>query len=128
MDPKPAPDADLAGRIIDLAMQVHGNTGPGLYAAAYQQCLCHELSRAGIAFQEHVPLPIRYGGAEIESGFLADVIVQNEVILHLKAVDEITPLHDTELFTYLTLSECRVGLMINFNTVSPADGIRRRVR
>lgn len=109
-------------------MQVHSIIGPGLSAADYQQCLCHELSKADMPSEEQVPLPIRYNGVEIESGFLADIVVQNEVLLEIKAVEQFTPLHDTELFTYLHFSTCRVGLLINFNTVSLTDGIRRRVQ
>jgi len=118
------PDADLTDRIIELAMRVHSATGPGLPDAIYQQCLCLELSKAGIPFEQQVSLPLRYDGSVIEADFFADIIVQNEIILGIKAVDEFTPLHDTEMFTYLHLSSCRAGLMINFNTVSLADGIR----
>lgn len=118
------PDTDLADRIIELAMRVHSATGPGLFDSAYQHCLCIELSKAGIPFAEHVPLPLRYKGSVTESDFFADLIVGDEVLVGIKAVDEFTPLHDTEMFTYLHLSSCRAGLMINFNTISLTDGIR----
>jgi GxxExxY protein len=121
------PDNDLTHRIIGLAMRVHTRLGPGLLESVYHRCLCHELSRAEIPFNQQVQLPIRYDGVEIGSGYLADIIVQNKVILELKSVETLHPLHEAQLLTYLRLSTCRVGLLINFNTVSLTDGIRRRV-
>jgi GxxExxY protein len=127
MNPEFAPDGDLTYRIIGLAMRVHGRLGPGLLESAYHRCLCHELSQADLKFDQQVRLPIKYDGIEIESGYLADIIVRGEVILELKTVDQFHPLHEAQLLTYLRLSSCRVGLLINFNTVSLTDGIRRRV-
>jgi GxxExxY protein len=121
------PDGDLTYRIIGLATRVHSRLGPGLLESAYHRCLCHELSQADLKFDQQVRLPIRYDGIEIESGYLADIIVRGEVILELKTVEQFHPLHEAQLLTYLRLSSCRVGLLINFNTVSLTDGIRRRV-
>jgi GxxExxY protein len=121
------PDGDLTYRIIGLAMRVHSRLGPGLLESAYHRCLCHELSQADLKFDQQVRLPIHYDGIEIESGYLADIIVRGEVILELKTVEQFHPLHEAQLLTYLRLSSCRVGLLINFNTVSLTDGIRRRV-
>jgi GxxExxY protein len=121
------PDGDLTYRIIGLAMRVHSRLGPGLLESAYHRCLCHELSQADLKFDQQVRLPINYDGIEIESGYLADIIVRGEVILELKTVEQFHPLHEAQLLTYLRLSSCRVGLLINFNTVSLTDGIRRRV-
>jgi|SRR5580658_3023585 len=118
---------DLTHRIIGLAMRVHRSLGPGLLESVYHRCLCHELSQAGLPFDQQVPLPIRYDGIELESGYLADIIVNGEVILELKAVERFSPLHEAQLLTYLRLSSCLIGLLINFNTVSLTDGIRRRV-
>ena len=127
MNPAFLPDGDLTYRIIGLAMRVHSRLGPGLFESVYHRCLCHELSRAEIPFDQQVRLPIRYDNVEIDSGYLADIIVRGEVILELKAVEQFHPLHEAQLLTYLRLSSCRVGLLINFNTVSLTDGIRRRV-
>jgi GxxExxY protein len=127
MNPEFAPDGDLTYRIIGLAMRVHSRLGPGLLESAYHRCLCHELSQADLKFDQQVRLPIHYDGIEIESGYLADIIVRGEVILELKTVEQFHPLHEAQLLTYLRLSSCRVGLLINFNTVSLTDGIRRRV-
>jgi GxxExxY protein len=118
---------NLTGRIIGLAMRVHRRLGPGLLESAYHQCLCYELSQAGISFQQQVRLPIRYGDIEIESGYRADIIVQDEVILEIKSVEQISPLHEAQLLTYLRIGSFKVGLLINFNMVSLTDGIRRRV-
>jgi GxxExxY protein len=118
---------DLTYRIIGLAMRVHTRLGPGLLESVYHRCLCYELSRAGIPFGQQVPLPLRYDDIEIDAGYIADIIVRDEVIVELKSVEQFTPLHDTQLLTYLRLSSCRIGLLINFNTVSLTDGIRRRV-
>lgn len=120
-------DSDLSYRIIGSAMRVHTHLGPGLLESVYHRCLCHELSHAHIPFEQQVPLPIRYRGVEINSGYLADIIVHNQVILELKAVEHLHPLHEAQLLTYLRLSPCRIGLLINFNTVSLTDRIRRRV-
>jgi len=122
-----SPDADLTYRIIGLAMRVHRHLGPGLLESAYQRCLCHELSQAAILFEQQVRLPIRYNGIEIESGYQADIIVRGEVIMELKAVEQLNALHEAQLLTYLRMSGCRTGLLINFNTLSLTDGIRRRV-
>lgn len=118
---------DLTRRIIGLAMRVHRRLGPGLLESVYHRCLCHELSEAGIPFGRQVALPIQYDGIELESGYLADIIVNGEIILELKSVERLSPLHEAQLLTYLRLSSCRIGLLINFNTVSLTDGIRRRV-
>ena len=118
---------NLTGRIIGLAMRVHRHLGPGLLESVYHQCLCYELSQAGISFQQQVRLPIHYGDIEIESGYRADVVVQDAVILEIKSVELISPLHEAQLLTYLRIGSFKVGLLINFNTVSLTDGIRRRV-
>ena len=118
---------DLTGHIIGLAMRVHRRLGPGLLESAYHHCLCYELSQARIPFEQQVRLPIRYGDIELESGYRADIVVADEVILELKALDSLNALHDAQLLTYLRLGSCKVGLLINFNVVSLTDGIRRRV-
>ena len=106
-------------------MRVHSRLGPGLLESVYHRCLGHELSQAGIPFGQQVRLPIRYD--EIDSDYLADIIVRGEIIPELKTVEQFSPLHEARLLTYLRLSSCRIGLLINFNTVSLMDGIRRRV-
>ena len=127
MKPADALDGELTYRIVGLAMRVHRQLGPGLIESVYHRCLCHELTQAEISHEQQVRLAIRYDGIEIGSGYSADIIVRNKVILELKAVERLIPLYEAHLLTYLRLSGCQVGLLINFNTVSLTDGIRRRV-
>lgn len=123
-----APDSSsLTRRIIGLAMRVHTRLGPGLLESAYEHCLCHEFERNGLAYARQVDLPLNHDGTFLDCGYRADVIVSNEVILELKSIRQILPLHDAQLLTYLRLSACRIGLLLNFNTLSLKDGIRRRV-
>ena len=127
MDQDPSRTKDLTHRIIGLAMRVHRRLGPGLLESVYERCLCHELGKEGIAFQRQVPLPVPYDDILLDCGYIADIIVDGQVILELKAVERTQPLHEAQLLTYLRLSPCRVGLLINFNTVSLTDGIKRCV-
>ncbi|HXA25904.1 MAG TPA: GxxExxY protein [Acetobacteraceae bacterium] len=118
---------DITHRIIGAAMRVHRRLGPGLLESVYEACLCHELRRAAIPFDRQVRLPVRYDGVTLDCGYVADIIVQATVVLELKSVEHIMPLHQAQLLTYLRLTDCRIGLLINFNTVSLTDGIRRYV-
>jgi GxxExxY protein len=127
MDRLHFPESDLTYRIIGLAMQVHRRMGPGLLESVYLWCLCHELSCASIPYERQVRMPVRYDGVALGTGYIADVVVNGAVVLELKAVEQISPLHEAQLLTYLRLSSCSVGLLINFNTVSLTDGIRRCV-
>jgi GxxExxY protein len=122
-----APSSELTYRIIGLAMRVHRRLGPGLLESIYEKCLCYELVRAEIPFQRQVPLSVHYDDALLDCGYVADIIVDNRVILELKSVERLLWLHEVQLLTYLRLTECRAGLLINFNTVSLTDGIKRRV-
>jgi GxxExxY protein len=123
------PDANsLTHRIIGLAMRVHTRLGPGLLESAYERCLCHEFDRDVLPYARQVDLPMDYDGVLLDCGCRADIIVNHEVILELKAVEHILPLHEAQLLTYLRLSQCRIRLLINFNALSLKDGIRRRVR
>ncbi len=90
---------DLTGRIISLAVKVHRRLGPGLLEAVYEQCLCHELTEAGLSHQRQAPLPIQYGDVQLDCGYRVDVIVDEQVILEIKSVDAITPLHQAQLLT-----------------------------
>jgi GxxExxY protein len=122
------PDTDdLTHRIIGLAMRVHTRLGPGLLESAYERCLCHEFDQNALAYARQVDLPLEYDGVILDCGYRADIIVDNAVILELKSVEHIRPLHEAQLLTYLRLSRCRFGLLLNFNTRSLKDGIRRRI-
>ena len=118
---------DLTRRIIGLAMRVHTRVGPGLLDSAYERCLCHEFDQNALAYARQVDLPLDYDGVLLDCGYRADIIVANEVLLELKSVEHALPLHEAQLLTYLRLSQCRIGLLLNFNTLALKDGIRRRV-
>ena len=105
----------LTGAILGCAIEVHRTLGPGLLESAYETCLVCELTRAGLAFEAQVPVPIVYKGEEFPCAFRADLIVERRVLVELKAVDCLLPVHDAQLLTYLKLRSLRVGLLINFN-------------
>lgn len=120
-------DNTLTHQIIGLAMRVHSRLGPGLLESAYEQCLCHEFDRNALPYTRQTDLPLRYDGITPECGYRADFIVKNAAIVEIKSIEHILPVHEAQLLTYLRLSGCRVGLLLNFNTLSLKDGIRRRV-
>ena len=118
---------EITGAIIDAAMKVHSVLGPGLLESAYETCLKHELRQRRIFVESQVTLPIVYDGVLIDAGFRADLMVEGQVIVELKAVEKMTPLYEAQLLTYLKLSKLKVGLLINFNVLHLKDGIRRIV-
>ena len=118
---------ELTERVIGLAIEVHRNTGRGLFESVYEQCLCHELREAGIPCECQVPIPVIYKGLSIGAGFRADIVVAREVILEIKAIASILPAHEAQLHTYLSMSGIHVGLILNFNARRLIDGIRRYV-
>ena|SRR5579862_1370959 len=113
--------------IIGAAIDVHRQLGPGLLESAYEECLCHELHLCGMAFERQVELPVSYRGLNLDCGYRIDLIVEKEVLLELKAIERILPIHEAQLLTYLKLSRKRVGLLINFNVPILTQGIRRRM-
>lgn len=120
-------DDGLTERIIGLAIKVHRHFGPGLLKSVYEACLCHELRQCGIAVARQVSLPLFYDGIELENDYRADLIVEGRVILEIKSVERIVPVHEAQMLTYLRVSGCRVGLLMNFNCVRLKDGLRRFV-
>ena len=118
---------ELTRAIIGAAIEVHRVLGPGLLESVYEECLCYELSLRGLKFNRQVPLPVVYKEVKLDCGYRMDVVVEDAVILELKSVEAIAPIHEAQLLTYLKLSEKRVGLMINFNMPVLKDGIVRRV-
>ena len=117
----------LTDRVIGLAIEVHRHTGPGLLESVYELCLCRELRDAGIAFARQVAIPIVYKGAPVGDGFKADIIVVHELILEIKSVTAILPIHEVQLRTYLRMSGIHIGLLLNFNAPRLVDGLRRYV-
>ena len=118
---------DVSSRVIGAAIEVHRELGPGLLESAYEECLCYELSQAGLAFERQLTLPVQYKRIRLDCGYRADLVVQGVVLLELKAVSEVTDVHIAQLMTYLRISRIRVGLLINFNAASIKAGIIRRV-
>ena len=119
------PGPILTDRIIGLAIKVHRTLGPGLLEAVYSHCLCWELRHANLDFQREVPLPVLYEDVRLSRGYVADIIVARTVLLELKAVERILPVHEAQIRTYLRLSGCRVALLMNFNAVLLKDDLRR---
>jgi GxxExxY protein len=111
--------------ILGAAVEVHRH--PGLLESAYEECLCHELCLRKLSFQRQVVLPIDYKGLKLNGGYKIDLIVQDEVVVELKAVEKLLPIHQAQLLTYLKLARKRVGLLINFNVPLLTQGIIRRV-
>jgi len=113
--------------ILGAALEVHRHLGPGLLESAYEECLCHELRLQELSFQRQVDLPVKYKGLKLNCSYKIDLIVQDEVIVELKAVEKLLPIHQAQLLTYLKLAQKRVGLLINFNVPLLTQGIIRRV-
>jgi GxxExxY protein len=116
---------ELSGRILSCAIMVHKILGPGLLESAYSECLYYELSNRGIHTLKEVPMPLIYKEQEMDIGYRLDLLVEGKIIIEVKAVDELIPIYHAQLMTYLKLSGCRLGLLINFNVHFLKDGIRR---
>lgn len=123
----PLLEKDLTNRIIGAAIDVHRALGPGLLESAYQLCLAQECRLQKMHFEEQVVLKLNYKGIELDGGYRIDFIFDKRVIVELKAVEEVIPVHETQLLTYLKLTGIHVGLLINFNTPILKNGIYRRV-
>jgi GxxExxY protein len=113
--------------VIGSAIEVHKRLGPGLLESAYEACLCFELDNSGMKFSRQKSISIEYKNVQLNCGFRADIIVDDRLLLELKAVEKISPIHEAQLLTYLKLTGLRTGLILNFNTVLLKDGIRRMV-
>lgn len=117
----------LTDRIIGCAIEVHKNMGPGLWESVYEACLCEEFKDNGLDFEKQKEIEIVYKGTPLEKKFRADLVVEKQVLVELKAVDELKPIHEAQLLTYMRLTETRVGLLLNFNTTLLKNGIQRMV-
>ena len=115
----------LTERVIGLAIDVHRQLGPGLLESAYEECLCCELAQANLAFRRQVALPVVYKSVGLDCGYRLDVVVEGRVVLELKTVERLMPIHETQMITYLRLSGIPIGLLLNFNSVVLKHGIRR---
>jgi GxxExxY protein len=118
----------LAKRTLDAAFHVHSTVGPGLLESAYMACLVYELRKAGLFVQTEVPVPIVYDGVKLtDVGYRIDILVEKELVIEVKSMETSRPVHLSQLISYLKLSDCRLGLLLNFNVESFRDGIYRRV-
>lgn len=120
-------EEQLTEQIIGSAIEVHRELGPGLLESAYEGCLCHEFHLRNLTFQRQVDLPVTYKGVNLDCGYRIDLIVENLVILELKSIEQILPIHQAQLLTYLRIGRKKVGLLINFNVSVLKNGIVRRV-
>jgi GxxExxY protein len=118
---------EITRAIIGAAIEVHKLLGPGLLESSYEECLCHELALRQIPFERQQPLPLEYKGIHLDCGYRLDLLVAGLVVVEVKAVEEILPVHEMQLVTYLRLGGWKVGLLINFNVPVLRQGIRRRV-
>jgi len=117
----------ITEQIIGAAIEVHRALGPGLLESAYEECLCRELSLREIPFERQRPLPVEYKGTTLDCGYRLDLLVMGTVVVEIKAVESIEPIHEAQLLTYLKLGGWKLGLLINFNVPVLKDGIRRRI-
>jgi GxxExxY protein len=118
---------ELSRKVIGRAIEVHRNLGPGLLESTYRQCLACELSHAEIQFQMEVPLPVRYKEILLDCGYRIDLLVSGDLIVEIKCVETLLPIHQTQILTYMRLSKIPVGLIINFNVTKLQNGIKRFV-
>jgi GxxExxY protein len=117
----------LTHQIIGAAIEIHRTPGPGLLESCYRRCLCRELMLRAIPFQQEKGLPLEYKGLKLECGYRIDVLVSGLVVVEVKSVEALSPVHDAQLLTYLRLGGWRVGLLINFNVILLKDGIHRKI-
>jgi len=113
--------------IIGASIEIHKTLGPGLLESVYEECLCTELALRGVAFTRQYPVPVEYKGSKLECGYKLDLLVENQVVVEIKSVQKLMPVHEAQLLTYLRLGKWRIGLLINFNVVILKDGIKRKV-
>ncbi len=119
--------ANLTSQIIQSAMEVHNQLGPGLLESAYEECLSYELRKIGLKTETQIPTPLVYKDIKLDCGYRIDILVDDTVIVELKSVDTILPVHEAQILTYLKLAHKEVGLLINFNVKHLKEGIKRFV-
>jgi GxxExxY protein len=118
---------EIGDIVLGGAMKVHSALGPGLLESAYEICLAHEITKQGLSIKQQVLLPVQYNGLKLDAGYRLDLLVHNKVIVELKAVEKLLPIHTAQLLSYLKLSGCSLGYLLNFNVVHMKDGIKRIV-
>ena len=116
---------DLSYKILGCVYKVHSELGPGLLESTYEVCLMHELIKTGLKVERQKPLPVIYDNIKLDAGYRIDILVNDQVILELKVIDEIAPIHKAQVMTYLKLSGLKLGLLLNFNVIQMKSGIKR---
>ena len=116
---------ELFKKVLDCAFQVHTALGPGLLESAYEECLCYELIQNGLEVEKQKVLPLVYKEVKLDAGYRIDLFVENSIIIEVKAVDSLADIHLAQILTYLKLSNCKLGLLVNFNVRHLKDGIKR---
>ncbi len=117
----------LTDQVLGLAIEVHKTLGPGLLESAYEECLCYELEQSGLNHNRQVHLPVMYKGIQLECGYRVDIVVEDSLIIEVKAVNAMQPIYEAQILTYLKLTGIKTGLLINFNVPLLKDGIKRIV-
>ena len=117
----------LSEKVIGLCIEIHRNLGPGLLESAYEECLCYELSKTGIPFERQKPVSVKYKEVNLDCGFRIDVLVDQQLIVELKSVEKVLPIHEAQIIIYLKIADMRVGLLINFNSIILIKGLKRFV-
>lgn len=118
----------LAKQIVDAAFRVHSELGPGLLECVYEQCLAHELRKRGLRFELQKPVPVRYDGVQIDCALRLDLLVEDSIVVEIKAIETILPVHKAQLLSYLRLADKALGLLINFHVPLIKEGVRRVIR
>ena len=117
----------LSNQVIECAINVHRALGSGLLESTYEQCLAYELKQKGIPFKLQYPLPVKYKGIKLDCGYRVDVYIENKLIVELKSIEKVLPIHKAQLLTYMKLAKIKVGLLINFNVLTLKEGLKRYV-
>ncbi|MEO6053128.1 MAG: GxxExxY protein [Chthoniobacterales bacterium] len=117
----------VTGEILGACIAIHKELGPGLLESAYEECLCYELSKRGIGFQRQIPVPVVYGEVTLDCGYRLDLVVDESIIVELKTVETLLPIHEAQLLTYLKLTKLTLGLLINFHVPILKQGVKRIV-
>ena len=118
---------ELSNKVIGCALEVHKALGPGLMESVYEKCLSYELAKAGLKYETQKAMPVNYKGIKIDCGFRIDILVEGRLIVELKSVDKVLPIHQTQILTYMKLAGVSTGLLLNFNFTKLKDGIQRFV-
>jgi GxxExxY protein len=118
---------DLSEKVIGCAIKIHRALGPGLLESTYEVCLVHELRKSGLKVERQVELPVFYDGIKLDAGYKLDIIVEDAIILELKSVENLLPIHEAQILTYLKLANKKLGLLINFNVTLLKNGIKRKI-